>query len=788
MKYYTILILLGICAFLSAQAVLPDYYHTYDEILQEMADSVAAHSDIAKLDTIGFSEDNPWSDPVPIVVMKISDNVDTNENNREPGLLFVGQCHAEEITGVEETVELFKEIFANRNLSPYRQWIENLEIWIAPTINPAGHNVVVRDGLDVTYRKNARDCNGDGVFSYIPPEGNDEDGVDLNRNYDFGWVHGNKFLSSNAFERYDYYRGESPMSESELQALKAFCDEQCIVYSINWHSSRTGNFSKKVFFPWEFNGLTDRRCPDYDISSYVGETVAHKIPDISGDQPSYQPSGSQGRIGKSTQWFYAEYGTIQLTIETALIQPAQADLNTDVQNCLIGNRWLINKALSFTPASVSEEITHEMLKVIVTDEETSEPLVAEVKILEKHSPYFTPRKTRLPHGIHWRPIASGTYTIEVSKKGYQTEQVTATVNSGYKTVRVALKPAKPAVVNGTLESSDSPIDGEIIIKGIYCDTIQVTNGSFSFDSFEGKYDMVVRADGYFPYVGELYIRDWDSTSVSITKNMEIDLSPETVVFSDMFNTDLSQWSVNGPWELVDNSVEGMAVTDSHDDENGFYAANCDVDITTASAIDLSAANNMLCFSSHVYTEPDFDFCTVELSSDLNSWEEIYSISGKHDTWNDIYVPIPDTYTGNYYIRFRLTDQSETGDIANREHRLCDPGWTIDKFKVISGDASILKTDDNYVPGYSNSLNQNYPNPFNPTTTFSFSIKDKDIRNASIGIYNIKGEKVETLELSNSDILNGSRVWNADKFSSGVYFYRLVVNGKNIETKKAILLK
>ncbi len=788
MKTYLLIILIGLCSLLSAQAVLPQYYHTYDEILQEMADSVAVHSDIAKLDTLGYTEDNPWSDPIPIVAMKISDNVNTNENNREPGLLFIGQVHAEELTGVEETIELFKEIFANRGIAPYRQWIENLEIWFIPTINPAGHNVVVRDGLDVTYRKNMRDSNGDGTFSYVVQEGSDEDGVDLNRNYDFGWIHGERLLESTAFERYDYYRGSAPMSESELQALKAFCDEQCIVYSINWHSSRTGNFSKKVFFPWAFNGLPDRKSPDHDLSSNIGINVAHKIADLTGEWPTYQPSASEGRVGKSTQWFYAEYGTIQLTIETALIQPDSTELYTDVANCLVGNRWLINKALNFTPATETEEMSHEMLKVIVTDSETDEPLVAEVKILEKHSPYFTPRKTRLPHGIHWRPIASGTYTIEVSKKGYETQQVSATVNSNYKTVRVALEKAKPAVVAGTLESSGTPIDGEIIINGIYNDTIAVTNGTFSFDSYEGIYDMVVRADGHFPYIGTLNIRDWDSTSVSITKNMEIDLDTENIIFSDLFDTDLNQWTANGPWQLVDNAVDGMAVTDSHDDADGFYAPNCDVDLTTVSAVDLSAANNILCFSSHVYTEPDFDFCTVELSSDGANWEEIYSISGKHDTWNDIYVPIPDTYNGNYFMRFRLTDQSDTGEIANREHRLCDPGWTIDNLKIVSGNAAVLKIDDDYVPAYVNTLNQNYPNPFNPETTFAFSIKEKNVENASIGIYNIKGEKIETLELDNSEIQNGKKVWNADKHASGVYLYRLMVNGKNVETRKAILLK
>ncbi|MBT6994372.1 MAG: T9SS C-terminal target domain-containing protein, partial [Candidatus Cloacimonetes bacterium] len=36
--------------------------------------------------------------------------------------------------------------------------------------------------------------------------------------------------------------------------------------------------------------------------------------------------------------------------------------------------------------------------------------------------------------------------------------------------------------------------------------------------------------------------------------------------------------------------------------------------------------------------------------------------------------------------------------------------------------------------------------------------------------------------------NQQIIWNANKFASGVYFYKLVVDGKAVDTKKMILLK
>jgi predicted outer membrane repeat protein len=84
---------------------------------------------------------------------------------------------------------------------------------------------------------------------------------------------------------------------------------------------------------------------------------------------------------------------------------------------------------------------------------------------------------------------------------------------------------------------------------------------------------------------------------------------------------------------------------------------------------------------------------------------------------------------------------------------------------------------------------NYPNPFNPTTTISFSLTTNLHENVRIEIYNVKGQLVETL--SNLPITNSPNqqiVWNANKFASGVYFYKLVVDDKAVDTKRMLLLK
>jgi hypothetical protein len=84
-----------------------------------------------------------------------------------------------------------------------------------------------------------------------------------------------------------------------------------------------------------------------------------------------------------------------------------------------------------------------------------------------------------------------------------------------------------------------------------------------------------------------------------------------------------------------------------------------------------------------------------------------------------------------------------------------------------------------------SLNQNYPNPFNPATKIMYSVpKDGNLR---LEVYNVIGQKVA--ELVNEYVKAGKYDINFDgsNFTSGVYLYKMELNGRN-EIKKMILLK
>lgn len=84
------------------------------------------------------------------------------------------------------------------------------------------------------------------------------------------------------------------------------------------------------------------------------------------------------------------------------------------------------------------------------------------------------------------------------------------------------------------------------------------------------------------------------------------------------------------------------------------------------------------------------------------------------------------------------------------------------------------------------LKQNYPNPFNPTTTIEFALPKQGL--VSLKMYDIAGREV--LTAMNTTINAGiiKYTFNGANFASGVYFYRLAVDGKLVDTKKMVLIK
>lgn len=83
------------------------------------------------------------------------------------------------------------------------------------------------------------------------------------------------------------------------------------------------------------------------------------------------------------------------------------------------------------------------------------------------------------------------------------------------------------------------------------------------------------------------------------------------------------------------------------------------------------------------------------------------------------------------------------------------------------------------------MNQNYPNPFNGVTQIVFGIRKK--AHYSMKVYDAAGKLMEVVFNQNLEPGEYRTDFQADRLSSGVYFYRLE-SGSEVITKKFVLLK
>jgi len=118
-----------------------DAYHTYQEII-DLADSLEDNfPDICKKYLFGVSVQGRQ-----LAALKISDNVDTDENEAE--ILFDGGIHGDEIGGAENLIRFARDLCLDYNNDPYiTELIDNRETWLYLMVNPDGRELMTRENV-----------------------------------------------------------------------------------------------------------------------------------------------------------------------------------------------------------------------------------------------------------------------------------------------------------------------------------------------------------------------------------------------------------------------------------------------------------------------------------------------------------------------------------------------------------------------------------------------------------------------------------------------------------------
>lgn len=202
-------------------------YLKYNEMLAELDAMVQQYPNLitakAPISTFLTHENRP------IYHVKISDNPNVNEN--EPKALYTAIHHAREPMSLMETIFFMWYVLENYGTNEEITFLVNeTQLFFVPCINPDGYvyNETTNPTGGGMWRKNRRN-NGGGVY-----------GVDLNRNYGYGWgTTGTSTVTSN-----DTYCGTAPYSEPEVQAMRWLVQNHKFVSAFNAHT-----YAKDILFP-----------------------------------------------------------------------------------------------------------------------------------------------------------------------------------------------------------------------------------------------------------------------------------------------------------------------------------------------------------------------------------------------------------------------------------------------------------------------------------------------------------------------------------------------------------
>jgi PKD repeat protein len=254
-------------------------YLTYNEMLAELDAMYAQYPNI-------ISQRSPISnfntyEGRPIFHAKISDNPNSNDAG-EPNVLYTAIHHAREPMSLMETIFYMWYLLENYGIDDEVTYLVNhTRMFFVPCLNPDGY--IYNEDEDPNgggmWRKNRRDHPNSNNF-----------GVDLNRNYSYGW--GTTGISFNTNS--DVYCGTGAFSEPETQALRWLVENYDFETAFNAHS-----YSPAILFPI---GTTDEEFAAHN--DYFQDYTNHMC-EFNG-YPAFKSSGLYPASGDSDDYMYKD--------------------------------------------------------------------------------------------------------------------------------------------------------------------------------------------------------------------------------------------------------------------------------------------------------------------------------------------------------------------------------------------------------------------------------------------------------------------------------------------------
>lgn len=382
-----------------------DQYPTYEAYEAMMYQFATDHPDKCEIIELGTLPSNR-----KILIAHINNGSGAGK----PKFLYTSTIHGDETTGWMLMLRMIDYILENPTLPECANVLENIDLYVGPNTNPDG-----------TYHGGNNTVNG-----ATRANGN---GIDMNRNY--ADPHEGPHPDGNAYQQ-------------ETEWFMQFAQDNNFVMAANYHGG-----AEVMNYPWDNTYTLHADDAWYQLISHEYADLCHTV------SSSYMTDYNNG-ITNGASWYmigggrqdymngYAECR--ELTIECSNTKCPSASQ--------MPNFWNINKNSLFA-------FMNQVLNGIhgtVVDAESKAPIGGATITLVGHDDQYSTVSTQLPGGDFHRPVKAGTYTVRITKNGYEAyeTQVTVADNEAI-TVEAQMVALEGIVADFTVDATGINVGGTV---------------------------------------------------------------------------------------------------------------------------------------------------------------------------------------------------------------------------------------------------------------------------------------------------------------------------------------
>ena len=685
-------------------------YRTVDETYATAEALAMTYPDLASWIDVGDSwEKQSGFGGSDMMVLRLTN---ANIGGDKPRLFTTSAIHAREYTTAELNTRFAEYLLENYGQDADATWLLDFtEIHLMLHANPDGRR---RAQTGLSWRKNTNQ-------NFCGATSNDR-GVDLNRNFEYGWGCCN---GSSGNQCSLVYRGPGPGSEPEVAAIQQYAQtifpdargpnqndaapaDTPGVY-IDIHS-----FSELVLWPW---GFTPTSAPNGNGMQTLGRRLAW----FNGYQPT-QATGLYITDGTTDDFVYGDLGIASYTYElgTSFFQDCgtfESTILPDNLPSLVyaaksarapyltpGGPDIIDVALSTSAIGPGEPVTltasiddrrfenqngTEPTQAITEAEYTIDTppwdAAAQSVALAANDGVFNETAELASVVMDTSALAQGRHTVYV--RGRDTTGQWGNVTARFLYV---LDPATAPRIGGRVVAADTGAPLSATVSAGNFSTTTDANGDFELLVVSGAYDLTVTPDdaGY----GAQSLNDVSAVD-GATTTQNFALFPFCALFADDMETTDAAWTTEGSWART-NAQASSGSFSYTDSPGGNYGNNQEVSLISP-PLDLTDIGTInLEFASRCDTEATYDFCIVEVSPDGVNWSEVARYDGSSSSFVAQSLTL-DTLAGASAarVRFRLsTDITVTRD-----------GWYVDDVIISGAGAQCATTTDTDADGVADAL-------------------------------------------------------------------------------------